>query len=184
MRRPPFYLVLAAVIGLVLTACASPSGDGGGASTGGEPSSAAESDAPGASQGGGNGGDGDAPVLADGSWTGGEADVDVSGAADVSFSAQISLPSGTSGGATSLIYTSESGSLIIGINAEDAFGVAVTTTDLVVGEGTAEDCSVDYRQADDSRIEGTFRCDNADGVGADGLLVGTVTLEGSFTATR
>lgn len=171
MRPTTLRIALAAVIGIVLAACSSPapSGEPGG------------SEPPGASQGGGNG---EAPVLADGNWTGGEADVDVSGAAAVSFTAAISLPSGTFGGTTSLIYTSESGTLTIGINAEDAFGVAVTTSDLVVGGGTEQDCTVDYRQADDSRIEGTFRCDNADGIGADGLLVGTVTLEGSFTATR
>lgn len=181
MRRPPVLGVLIVLIGLILAACASPSGDGG------EPSSAAGSEAPGASQGGGdsgNGGNGEAPQPAEGVWSAGEAEVTVSGDASASLTGQISPPSGTYDGATSLIYVSEDGSLTVGINAEEAFGVAVTTSEFVAGGGANQDCEVDYRQADDSRIEATFRCDNADAIGINGVMVGTVTLEGSFTATR
>lgn len=184
MRRPSLLLILTAVIGLVLAACASPAGSPG-ASGGSEPSTAAGSEAPASSDGGGGGGgNGDAPVPADGSWTGGEADVDVSGNISGSFGGPISPPSGTYGGATSLIYVSEAGSVTIAINGGDPFAVGVTTTEFVVGSSSFEDCEVDYRQADDSRIEATFRCDDADGVTMTGTAVGTVTIEGSFTATR
>ena len=57
MRRPPMFLIVAAILGLVLAACSgSPSGSEPGPSDGGgEPSTAAESDAPAESQDGGGG---------------------------------------------------------------------------------------------------------------------------------
>ena len=184
MRRPPVLAVLIVLVGLILAACSSPSGSGEpSASAGGEPP--AQSEEPGESQAGGNGGDGDAPVPADGQWTGGEGEVNVTGDLSGSFNGAITPPSGTYGGATTLLYVlGDSGTLTIGINAEEAFGVAVTTAEFVSGGGSAQGCEVDYGQADDSRIEATFRCDNADAIGTGGLDVGTITIEGSFTATR
>jgi len=183
MRRPPVLGVLIVLIGLVLAACSSPAGEPG-ASAGGEPSAPAQSEGPGQSQSGGGGGDGEAPVPGDGAWTGGEADVDVSGDVSGSFTNPISPPSGTYSGATSLIYVSEEGTITIALNSGDPFAVGVTTTDFVAGSSSFEDCEVEYQQADESRIEGSFRCDDGSGVSTSGAVIGTITIEGSFTATR
>ncbi len=186
MRRPTWLLILTVVVGLILAACGSPAGSPA-ASSGGEPSTAAESEGPAQSDSGGSGGGGgggDAPVPADGAWTGGEADVDVSGAVSGSFGGPIVAPSGTFGGATSLIYVSEAGSVTIALNSGDPFAVGVTTADFVAGSSSFDDCQIDYGQADDSRIEASFRCDEGSGVSGTGAVIGTVTIEGSFTATR
>lgn len=192
MRRRPLLLVLTVVIGLVLAACGgSPSESGEPAeSSGGQPgASQAAASEPAASEaagGGGGGGSDDAPVLADGSWNGGKADVEVSGAASASFTAPlVPIASNTSGGSTVLLYvTDEGASLQVVINSGDPFGVAVTTAEFIVGGGEAQGCEVTYRQADDSNIDASFRCDNADAITTTGGVVGNSDLEGTFTASR
>jgi hypothetical protein len=193
MRRPPFYLVLAAVIGLVLAACASPSGGGGGASDGGEPSSAAESNAPEESQDGGNGGGGGdgggggiGRTLPAGTWTGGTGSVDVTGDASASGDAPIqSMLSLTDGDSTTLTYASADGQFLLVLAIySDSFAVSVTTPEAVGGGGTTTTCSVDWHSTDDNNLSADFSCPDSPAFTVSGGAAGTVDIDGSFTATR
>jgi hypothetical protein len=181
MRRPSSLLVLIAALGLLLAACASPAGPG--ASDGGEPSAAAESQAGGDGDGDG---DGAVPAPADGTWDSGSADVEVSGEVDASFDGELAAPSGTYAGVTSLVYSSEAGTLTFAITADMPFAVALVTADFLAGSGeeAGSSCNVDYSRSDEDGIEATFRCPNGSAVSTTGIFEGTVTIEGSFSASR
>jgi hypothetical protein len=187
MRRPTVYVVLAATIGLVLAACASPSGGDTGPSGGGEPSTAPQSEAPAESQdagGGGGGGGGLDAELGDGAWTGGSAQVELSGDVSGGFEAPLfSATSLTDGTTTTLTYTGEGG--LIGIAIDSAsFSVSVTTTEAVAGGGTTTNCSVSYTSTSSNNIAGDFSCPDSPSFTSGGAAGGSVDIEGSFTATR
>jgi hypothetical protein len=186
MRRPHYLLVITALSGLVLAACASPAASGEpGASSGSAPSAAAE-----ASQGGGGGGGagtgGIGTTLSDGTWTDGEVHVSISGDADVSGDAPlISQQSYTTGDNTVLFYVSADSQLSVGVAIySDSFAISVTTPDVVAGAGTTMNCSVEYHSAEDNNIDADFSCPNSPSVTTTGAAGGTVNIEGSLTATR
>jgi hypothetical protein len=184
MRRPHYRLVITAVVGLVLAACASPAAsEGPGASSGSAPSAAAE-----ASQGGGGGGGtgGIGTTLSDGTWTDGEVHVSISGDANVTGDAPlISQQSYTTGDNTVLFYVSADSQLSVGVAIySDSFAISVTTPDVVAGAGTTMNCSVEYHTAEDNNIDADFSCPNSPSVTTTGAAGGTVNIEGSLTATR
>jgi hypothetical protein len=190
MRRPLVALTLSIGIGLVLAACASPSGSPG-QSAGSEPSVAgAQSEAPAeslaASDGGSGGGvgDGDAPALADGPWTGGQGQTTTSGAVSHTTDAPISTDvSSTEDAKTLLAYNTDDTFVTIFINLTGVpFQASVDAPDF---SASGEDCDVTYARADDTGIDATFRCvvDEFYYFG-DPEPTGEIIIEGSFTATR
>lgn len=185
MRFPRVLMIGTVVVGLVLAACAPPAGSEPGASSGSEPSAAAE-----ASQAGGDGGGGGSGgmgiTLPDGAWSSGELHVSISGDASSSHDAPlVGTGSYTGDGETILTYIDAEGSVSVGvaINA-DTFSISVTTTELVAGGGTTTNCSVDYHTADDNNIEADFSCPDSPAFTMTGTSGGTVNIEGSLTASR
>lgn len=182
MRRPRYPVVATVVVGLVLAACASPAGGEPETSSGPQLSAAAE-----ASQGDGDGGDGGGldVTLSDGAWTGGEAHIDVSGdataTADAPLTPTLSL---TDSASTNLIYTSAAGALIGIAIYVDSFAISITTAEVVAGGGTTTTCSVDWHSTADNSLSADFDCPNSPSFTAAGSTPGTVTIRGSFTATR
>lgn len=198
MRRSMLALTLIIPIGLVLAACASPSGSPG-QSAGNEPSvPGAQSEAPAASQGESGGeGEGGAPALADGPWTGGQGQITVSGAWD--FHSEAPLTAGTSNtqdAATLLAYNSQGEpSPVTGVSTATFITIFINQGPLAfkayldLNDATSarsENCEVTYNRADDTGIDGTFHCVDGelDYYGPDEVGDGPVTLDGSFTATR
>lgn len=185
MRRPPVYLVLAAVIGLVLAACASPSG-GGGASDGGEPSSAAESSAPGESQDGGNGGGGG---IGSGS---GSVQFEMSGGHSVSdelpFAGNFAYFQ--QAGVSFLVFTDDTDAdeangviLTLGLDGSDANNVFQYITDEVLIP--AADCSWNITRHDATGAAGSFECTDQAGfsVSSGGAIL-DIDIRGDFEASN
>lgn len=203
MRGPKLALTMSIGIGLVLVACASPTGSpgepAGSESAGSEPSvSAAHSEVPAESPaesqpvGSGGGGLDDAVLaLADGPWTGGQGQTTVSGAVNRTTDAPITTESSkTEDAKTVLAYNTDDTSVTIFINKvinfkRVRFQVGITSPDWSV---SSEQCEVTYARADDTGIDATFRCVVRD---ADFHYfpetadpTGEIIIEGSFTATR
>lgn len=189
MHRPTWLLILTVVVGLILAACASPSGSPD-ASSGGEPSTAAESQEPAASEGGGGGngggGGGIGRQLPDGNWSGGEASIEMSGDATASGTAPLSpMISFTDGDSTILTYASADGAMLISIAIySDSFAVSVTTAEAVGGGGTTTSCSVDWGSTDDNNVSADFSCPDSPVFTMTGSQSGSADIDGSFNATR
>ena len=189
MLRAPSGVTLIIGLGIALAAC------GGGASgspaesavadlsAGAEPSEpAAESQAAAASKDGG----GEAPVLANGTWTGGQGQTTISGALSYTTDAPITLDiSLTKDGETILAYNTDQAFVSIFIRSigQTPFVASVTTNDW---DAESRTCQLSYARADDHEIDGSFSCtvDRLTWMNADPQPTGTITLEGSFTATR
>ena len=184
MRRPHYLLVITAVVGLVLTACASPAASGEpGASSGSEPSAAAE-----ASQGGGGGGGGGDVTLADGGWTDGHASANISGDANATIDADL-FPSTsiTDGGNTFLQYLSADGQQVSVAIYPDPYSVAVSvTTSEITGGGSTDSgqCEASFSRTDDNALEGEIHCVDAPGITATGTTQASMDIDLTFTATR
>ena len=187
MLRAPSGVTLIIGLGIALVACSSPSGSGESAvadlSAGAEPSQpAAESQAAAASKDGG----GEAPVLANGTWTGGQGQTTISGALSYTTDAPITLDiSLTKDGETILAYNTDQAFVSIFIRSigQTPFVASVTTNDW---DAESRTCQLSYARADDHEIDGSFSCtvDRLTWMNADPQPTGTITLEGSFTATR
>ncbi len=185
MRRPRYALVSSTVVGLVLAACATPAGSGPGASSGSEPSAAAE--ASGAGGNGGGGADGGIGItLPDGAWSSGELHVEISGDASGSYDAPlVEMASYTTDGESILSYVDSDAQVSVGVAIyTDSFAISVTTAELVAGAGTTMSCTVQYHTADDNHIEADFSCPDSPAFTTTGTSGGTVTIEGSLTASR
>ena len=191
MLRAPSRLTLIIGLGMALVACGgSPSGSGESAvadlSAVAEPSQlAAESQAAAASKDGGGGGE--APVLANGKWTGGHGQTTISGALSYTTDAPITIDvSLTQDGETILAYNTDQAFVSIFIRSigTTPFVADVTTNDEFGAQSRT--CQVTYARADDAEIDGSFSCvvDRLTWFSADPQPTGTITLEGSFTATR
>jgi hypothetical protein len=188
MSRSRLALTFSVGIGLVLVACASPSGSPG-KSAGGQPSVAAgQSELPAQSQAVGSDGGasgGEAPALADGAWTGGQGQTTVSGAVshttDAPITTNVSL---TKDAETLLAYNTDDTFVTININALGIpFSAAVTAPDW---DASSDNCQVTYARADNTGIDATFSCVVTEFIymGAGEDPTGEITIEGSFTATR
>jgi hypothetical protein len=174
-------VLLAAVIGLVLAACASPAP---GASNGGEPSNAPESEAPGESQSGGGGG-GPGPGTADGSvqfqMTGGhEVSDELPFAGNFAYFQQA--------GVSFLVFTddtdaAEANGVIITIGADgnnESNVFQYVTNDLII---PAADCEWNITRHDATGAAGSFTCNDATGFGESGGMIPGVDVTGSFEAS-
>ena len=188
MRRPRLALTLSIGMGLVLAACASPSGSHR-ESAGGQPSvPAAQSELPAASQAASQpaGSGGEAPALANGPWTGGHGQTTISGALSYTTDAPITIDvSLTKDGETILAYNTDQAFVSIFIRSigQTPFVASVTTNDW---DAESRTCQLSYARADDHEIDGSFSCtvDRLTWMNADPQPTGTITLEGSFSATR
>jgi hypothetical protein len=192
MLRTPSGVALIFGLGIALVACSSPSGSPGesaGAqlSAGTEQSEpAAESQAAAASKDGGGGSGGEAPALTNGPWTGGHGQTTISGALSYTTDAPISTPTSlTQDGETILAYNTDQAFVSIFIRSigTHPFIASVTTNDW---DAESRTCQYSYTRADDAEIDGSFSCpiDRLTWMSADPQPTGTITLEGSFTATR
>jgi hypothetical protein len=181
MRRPRYTLVSSTVVGLVLAACATPAGSGPGASSGSEPSAAVK-----ASDAGGGADGGIGITLPDGAWSSGELHVEISGDASGSYDAPlVEMASYTTDGESILSYVDSDAQVSVGVAIyTDSFAISVTTAELVAGAGTTMSCTVQYPTADDNHIEADFSCPDSPAFTATGTSGGTVTIEGSLTASR
>jgi hypothetical protein len=175
MRRPSLLLILTAVIGLVLAACASPAGSPD-ASGGSEPSSAAGSEAPASSDGGGGGGGG----LGTGS---GSVEFEITGG----FSDSGELPFvGDFGyfqqaGVSFLVFTednaaSEANGIIITLS-DDGNVLQYVTDEIVVPAAT---CDWNVTRSDATGAAGSFSCNDQAGFGTNGQTYTDLDLNGSF----
>ena len=180
--RPILALLFAAALA---TACSAAGSGSPGASTGGGGGSNATPTAAASTGGGGGGGGGISAKLTDGSWTSGSAHLEWSGAKSGSFDAPL-FPTTTitTGNQTVLSYVDVSA----GTSANfafysDSFAVSVTNADFTGGGGTTTTCTVQYKSADDHKIEGTFDCPNSPALFLSGGN-GTLNIKGSFSATR
>jgi hypothetical protein len=125
-------------------------------------------------------------VLANGAWTGGQGQTAISGALTYSTDAPITTDvSLTKDGETILAYNTDEAFVSIFIRSigTTPFVADVTTNDWGAQSRT---CEVTYARADDAEIDGSFSCtvDRLTWLNADPQPTGTITLEGSFTATR
>ena len=192
MLRAPSGVTLIIGLGIALVACgSSPSGSpaesaGAELSAGTEPSEpGAESRAATASKDAGGGGE--APALANGPWTGGHGQTTISGALSYTTDAPITIDvSLTQDGETILAYNTDQAFVSIFIRSigTTPFVADVTTNDEFGAQSRT--CEVTYARADDAEIDGSFSCvvDRLTWFSADPQPTGTITLEGSFTATR
>jgi hypothetical protein len=186
MRRPPVSVVLAAVIGLVLAACASPSGGVTGPSGGGEPSTAPQSEAPAESQPGGGGGGG-------GGGTGGSGSVTYEMSGGHSVSEELPFAGNFAywqqAGVSFLVFTddtdaTEANGVIITLGADGANESNVfqyVTDDLVI---PAADCDWTITQHDANGAAGSFSCTDQGGFSASGGPVLGINISGDFQASR
>lgn len=186
MRRSPIALILAAIVGLILAACASPSGGGPGASGGGgEPSTAAESNAPAESQaggGGGGGGFGGGSGSVEFQMTGGhEVSDELPFAGNFAYFQQA--------GVSFLVFTddtdaAEANGVIITIGAEGNTEDSVfqyVTEDLVI---PAANCDWNITRHDATGAAGSFTCNDVAGFSASGGAIMGIDVSGSFEATN
>jgi hypothetical protein len=186
MRRPRLYLILIAALGLILAACASPSGsDGPAASSGGAPSTAAESDGPAESQdagGGGGGGLGGGSGSVEFQMTGGhEVSDELPFAGNFAYFQQA--------GVSFLVFTddtdaSEANGVIITIGAEGTTEDSVfqyVTDDLVI---PAANCDWNITRHDATGAAGSFTCNDVAGFSATGGAILGIDVSGSFDATN
>ena len=191
MLRAPSGVTLIIGLGIALVACSSSSGSpaesaGAELSAGTEPSEpGAESQAATASKDAGGGGE--APALANGPWTGGHGQTTISGALSYTTDAPITIDiSLTKDGETILAYNTDQAFVSIFIRSigTTPFVASVTTNDEFGAQSRT--CQVTYARADDAEIDGSFSCvvDRLTWFSADPQPTGTITLEGSFTATR
>jgi hypothetical protein len=175
MRRPSLLLILTAVIGLVLAACAPPSGSPG-ASGGSEPSTAAGSQAPAGSDSGGGGGGG----LGTGD---GSVQFEISGG----FSDSGELPFvGDFGyfqqaGVSFLVFTddtaaSEANGIIITLS-NDGNVLQYVTDEIVVPAAT---CDWNVTRSDATGAAGSFTCNDQAGFGTNGQAYTDLDISGSF----
>lgn len=185
MRGPPFAIILAIAVGLILAACGSPAGSTEpGASSGNEPSTA-----PAESQGdSGGGGGGDGLTLPDGAWTGGHASTDIGGEVDSSFEGDLfTATSLSAGGQTFLQYLSTDGEQIAVAIYPDSVAVSVVTTEFAGGGGSTESggqCVATFSRSDDNAVEGSVHCEDAPMVTMSGAANQLATIDVDFSATR
>lgn len=195
-------LVVIASLGLVVGSSVACGGDDDDSDDGSEPAATSTADATQApdetpedddSDDGdgdnGNGDDGEAPVFEDGAWTGGEIEVAVTTGKERVLTAALLDTSGTDGSTTRLIYGRELDTINLSISREyEPFAVSVTVQEdgvpFRVVSAFESPCEVTYTETSETRIEGTFRCGEAEvELSLDPSEV-SATLEGSFTATR
>lgn len=164
------WLVLLVLAATALAACGSgggsPQPSSGGPSEG-APSQATESDAPEPSEGGGGG---DLPEVGDNLFSGGKMKIDVSGDAD--FEADVEANGIVTGGAVFLTGSNESLALQIAWSTTEGGGIAMTTTDLVVGAEFTS-CDLNVTKNDPTGLSGTVECIGADAIknGITGIKV-------------
>lgn len=191
MLRASSAVAVFMCLGLLLGACASPAGSTGGSagagpSTGNQPSQAAAESQAAPSEGGGGGSDGEAPAFTNGAWTDGHGQTTISGALTYTTDAPITTPTSlTQDGETILAYNTDTAFVSIFIRSigTHPFIASVTTNDW---DAESRTCQVTYRSVDDSQIDASFSCpvDRLTWLSAGEQPTGTITLEGSFKATR
>ena len=182
MRRPPILGVLLVLIGLILAACASPSGSGEpGASAGGEPSAPAESEEPDQSQSGGGGGGG--------GFGGGEGAVNFEITGGFQDSGELPFVGNFAyfdqAGVTFLVFTddsdaSEANGVIITLS-NDGNVLAYITDEIVV---PTADCDWNVSRNDATGAAGTFDCNDAGGFGTNGQIYNDLDISGEFEVNR
>lgn len=179
MRRPSLLLILTAVIGLVLAACASPSGSPD-ASGGTEPSSAAGSEAPAQSDDGSGGGGGGGGGLGSGS---GSVEFEITGG----FSDSGELPFVgdfayfQQAGVSFFVFTddstaTEANGIIITLS-DDGNVLQYVTDEIVVPAAT---CDWNISRNDASGAAGSFDCNDQAGFGTNGQAYTDLDINGSF----
>lgn len=185
-------LLVTMILGLLLglsSACSSDDsgGDGESNGTGNDASTPATSRTtrPAATPTSSDAGDDGAPTFAEGGWTGGEAEVRVTGSDTRTITGSLSTESSTDGGTTRLIYTADLDTINFSISTEyQPFDMSASqggTFSVRIPFGNAP-CEVTYQETSDTRIEGTFRCEEAEiEIGPN---QGPASMQGSFTATR
>jgi hypothetical protein len=187
MRRPRFSLILIAALGLILAACAAPSGGGPDASGGGgEPSTAAESNAPAESQGGGGGGGGG---IGSGS---GSVQFEMSGGHSVSdelpFAGNFAYFQ--QAGVSFLVFTDDTDAdeangviITLGLDGNDENNVFQYITDEVLIP--AADCTWNISRHDASGAAGSFDCQDQAGfsVSSGGAIL-DIDIRGDFEASN
>jgi hypothetical protein len=188
MRRPPLFLIVAAILGLVLAACSgSPSGSEPGPSDGGgEPSTAAESDAPAESQDGGGGGGG-------GIGTGsGSVQFEMSGGHSVSdelpFAGNFAYFQ--QAGVSLLVFTDDTDAdeangviITLGLDGSDENNVFQYITDEVLIP--AADCTWNITRHDATGAAGSFECNDQAGLStSSGGAILDIDIRGDFEASN
>jgi hypothetical protein len=178
MRRP-ILLIATLVVGLVVVACAAPSGEPGSSDGGGSGSSQgqpAQTNEPATSDGGSGGGGG-------GSGANGSVTFEITG--DVSESGELPFIPILGG-----FFQQEGASYMPFSDAENAEGEVVFITlspdgnVFAYGNGTvsipAADCEWNITRNDDSGATGSFTCNDAASISETGF--GTVDVHGEFDA--
>jgi hypothetical protein len=130
-----------------------------------------------------SGGD-DVPTFADGGWTGGEAEARVTGSENFTIDGSLLDVSVTEGGMTHLVYADGIDTINVDIDPGRKEVIATAYqepiyTEIIFDQPT---CEVAWLEASETRIEGTFHCENVEADYGDNP--GPVVLEGEFTATR
>lgn len=126
---------------------------------------------------------GGVPSFTAGKWAAGEAQVTVSGGATIALTGKLLTTSSTERNTTRLIFADDVKTISVSISKEfQPFAASVYDGKTSVRTGTSDKpCTVTYKQADDKRVEGSFRCDDARvEIGGAGAAV----IEGTFFATR
>jgi hypothetical protein len=178
MRRP-ILIILTLVAGLVVAACASPSGEPGSSDGGGSGSSQgqpAQTNEPATSDGGSGGGGG-------GSGANGSVTFEITG--DVTESGELPFIPILGG-----FFQQEGASYMPFANSDNAAGEVVFITlspdgnVFAYGNGTvsipAADCEWNITRNDDSGATGSFTCTDAMAISESGI--GTADVSGSFDA--
>ena len=123
------------------------------------------------------------PTLADGKWTAGEAEATVSGGATLTLKGTLNNQASSDKGTTRLIFVDGVKTITISISKQyQPFAGSVYDGKTSIRTGNSDEpCKVEYKQADDKRIEGSFHCEDARiEVGGAGAAV----IDGTFFATR
>lgn len=126
---------------------------------------------------------GGVPTFAAGKWSAGEAEVNVSGGVTLALTGKLLPTSSTERNTTRLIFADDVKTITVSISKEfQPFAATVYDGKSSVRTGNSDKpCTVTYKQADDKRVEGSFRCEDARiEVGGTGAAV----IEGTFFATR
>ncbi len=126
---------------------------------------------------------GGAPSFTAGKWADGEATVTVSGGATLTLKGKLLATSSSEKNSTRLIFADGVKTISISISKEfQPFAMSVYDGVSSIRTGSSDQpCKVTYKQSDDKRVEGTFRCEDARvEVGGSGNAV----IEGTFLATR
>lgn len=126
---------------------------------------------------------GGVPSFTAGKWAAGEAQVTVTGGATITLTGKLLTTSSSDRNTTRLIFADDVKTISVSISKEfQPFAASVYDGKTSVRTGNSDKpCTVTYTQADDKRIEGSFRCDDARvEVGGSAAVV----IEGTFSATR